>query len=164
MLPIHHHLPTAQLAPGRPPARPPARHGPARPGPRQPAAREDQPPTDHNRHRSEASTRAEFLKQGMAAAAAVAAAAAPAMAAVEEVETPVNYGKNPGAIANRRSGTAGAKTEIKKFNNNKVRRVTTPTLLDHSSTTPPPIPPHHHHPTTTTVDWQRGLDLQEIGS
>eukprot|EP00618_Florenciella_parvula_P006187 CAMPEP_0119541578 /NCGR_PEP_ID=MMETSP1344-20130328/53042_1 /TAXON_ID=236787 /ORGANISM="Florenciella parvula, Strain CCMP2471" /LENGTH=113 /DNA_ID=CAMNT_0007585585 /DNA_START=39 /DNA_END=380 /DNA_ORIENTATION=+ len=69
---------------------------------------------------SEASTRAEFLKQGMAAAAAVAAAAAPAMAAVEEVETPVNYGKNPGAIANRRAGTAGAKTEIKKFNNNKT--------------------------------------------
>mmetsp|Transcript_617 Transcript_617/g.1586 ORF Transcript_617/g.1586 Transcript_617/m.1586 type:complete len:133 (-) Transcript_617:907-1305(-) len=56
----------------------------------------------------------------VAVSAAVAAAAAPAMAAVEEVETPVNYGKNPGAIANRRAGTAGAKTEIKKFNNNKT--------------------------------------------
>ena len=28
--------------------------------------------------------------------------------------------QNPGAIANRRKGTAGAKTEIKKFNNEKT--------------------------------------------
>ena len=35
-------------------------------------------------------------------------------AAVVDIEAPAMYGKNPGAIANRVKGTAGAKTEIKK--------------------------------------------------